>query len=115
MKQHERTLQELQDYTKKIGGGLQILFAGHHPTIRDGVPHPWQCLLGNHRERYHGYGVTMESAILRCYERWSNQIEGDDFEVTPVANVSIKEWFEEVAVRPLVDARLERLLEVEAE
>lgn len=79
MKQHERALQELRNWTEKNGGGLQIIFAGHNPTFQNGTPHPWQCIVSNNRqtpELYHAYGVTFEDVIVKCHQRWQNQKTG---------------------------------------
>lgn len=91
MKRHERALQELRDWTVKSGGGLEIHFAAHNPTVVANVPHPWQCTAaasGNTGILYHAYGVTMEDAVSKCHQRWSDQKHGYMWE-----DVNTEAWF----------------------
>lgn len=79
MKKYERALQELSHWTIKSGGGMQILFAAHTPSIVDGIPHPWQCIAAassNTGMLYHAYGTSVEDAILKCHARWYEQKHG---------------------------------------
>lgn len=69
MSKTERHLIELQSLATK-GGGLEIKFSGHNPTVIDEIPHPWVCIVGSHNERYAGYGTTMNNAIDNAYKNW---------------------------------------------
>jgi len=71
MKLHERKLIELQDVANKIGGGLEILYSSHNPTIIDDIPHHWCCVTGQRGGKlYTGRGVTMEQAVCNCWNAW---------------------------------------------
>lgn len=89
MEKHERALQELRDWVTKEGGGLQIIFAGGYISFVDNVPHAWQCTAANGRHPqtlYHAYGITFEDAIIKCHQRWSDQVTGYQYPMCPDCN-----------------------------
>ena len=77
MKTRERTLIELQAWVDKQGEGMSINYCSHNPTIINEIPHRWVVQMGRtDREHYVGYGTTMEDAVVSCYTRWKNDIQG---------------------------------------
>ena len=96
MQKHDRQLQEIQNWCKTNGAGLDILFCGYAATLIDGVPHQWQITMGYGRARkelYHAHGTSMPNAIDCCYKRWQSGKSGYMWKEVQKRNVSIDEWF----------------------
>ncbi len=88
-------LKELTDFAIEIGGGMDIHFAGHNSVIFEDVAYPWQCIVGSSKGVIcQAYGTTFEDAVLGCYRRWKEGLQGYMNGVADVEKVSLGNWFD---------------------
>lgn len=71
MEKSNRAWIELEQFAKRVGGGVDVHYTAILPPIIDGIPHPYSCFAGiTSGEHYIAYGVTRDQAILNCYQKY---------------------------------------------